>query len=219
MATREQNIGLPALDSVESLAERLQGISDRDGVRALEAGLPGATRLTRRFLREAYNSSGLGKKSGDLYRAVGKAEVELKVNKTGRSGLRISFPNVGDEKFYTYAGATNYGATHGLKDVGGDSYGKVGQRRRKQLKTKLERLRPGGRAVSAGQNLILDAHSVKVNKYGSKVADTNLGRVTVTKAYNYFKLTPSKQKRVIGELFEGARVYLDNVIKKAIKGR
>ena len=73
--------------------------------------------------------------------------------------------------------------------------------------------------VKAAQGLSFRGAEVGRTKAGSAKVDTTLGTATVTKAFDYYNLKPSKKQRVVGAIFREARNVLREKIRKRLRRR
>jgi hypothetical protein len=216
-----------ALDAIIDLAERVDGIDNRDYVAALEHAAPQATQEARNALVSNYRASGVETRTGKLLRAIKGSILEVVVNKAGGAYVKVSMPSGKDKNFYIAANSVNYGRVNSKdfdvkeeriqRSIAGP-YEKVGIRkagakRRQKLKASIHN-KKGGRLVNAAQGLSYDAKAVGKTKAGSAKVDTTLGSATVTKAFDFFKLKQSQKLKISRILFKGARAYLEEKLSR-----
>jgi len=222
-----------ALQKLADLAGAIEGISPRDMVKALEFGAQEAEPLAQEFAVGNFGRSGVKSRSGELLSAVSNSSLSLVAGGRGGSMLNFSLESGKKKDFYVRANAVEYGAIRSpegnqgsLKDVRNiqdtgtatQFHRKIGKRRRSALKETLQgKINTGSRAQKIARGLTLDTESVKVTKAGSVSAQTSLGKVTVTKAHDYFKLTKSQIKVVTAEVVSEAWFFLQNMIGRKVK--
>jgi len=200
-----------ALSSIIELAERVDGIHERDYTKALESALPQATREARRYLVANYRESGVKTQSGELLRGIKRAVLSVDKGKGG-SYVRVAMPSGKDKAFYVAANSVNYGRVNS-KALGG-SENKSGAKKRRKLKSSIQKGKRGGRLASAGADLSYDTKSIGKTKAGSAKVDTTLGSATVTKAFDFYKLKEAQRKKIQNTLLTGAQEYLEEKLSK-----
>jgi hypothetical protein len=216
-----------ALQSLSDMAAAIDSIGPADVRKALEFGTQEAEQLAQDFAVKNFNKSGVKSRTGELKRAVGNSRLQLIGGGRGASLLNFGLDPGKDKDFYIRANAVNYGAIRSpegnkgeLKEIHAISGGmttqlhrKIGKRRRTKLKAALQgEIKKGSRAQKIARGLTLDTESVKISKAGSVSAQTSLGAVTVTKAFDYFKLSSSQTRQIVNEVVGEAIFYLENLI-------
>jgi len=220
------------LDDLIGMAEDIASLNEKDYEEAIEAGIPAGEKIGRKFLLNSLKRSGIKRRSGDLRTAVAKSNLLFFPG--GKGGmLRFYLGSDQGKDLYTYANALNYGRVNSsefnqvtLKDVQRIKYAgttvkpyrKVGAKRRKKLKNKVHG-GSSGNLVKAANGLSYKGGTLSKTKAGSVVVETTLGTATVTKAFDFYKIKGSKEKRVLGEIFQVAREHLRAKIKKKMKRR
>jgi len=216
-----------ALDAIIDLADRVDGIDNRDYVKALEHAAPQATQEARNALVSNYRASGVKTRTGELLRALKRSILEVQVTKGGGAYVKVSMQSGKDKKFYISANSVNYGRVNSKdfdvkedrmqRSIGGrmEKVGirKAGAKRRQKLKASLQK-KGGSRLVNAAQGLSYDAKAVGKTKAGSTTVETTLGSATVTKAFDFFRLSGSQKAKISRILFKGARAYLEEKLSK-----
>jgi hypothetical protein len=221
-----------ALDSIVKFADAVDSIGQTEIRDALEFGAQEAEPLAQEFAVKNFSKSGVKSRSGELKRAVGNSRLQLIGGGRAASLLNFGLQPGKDKDFYVRANAVNYGAVRTpegnqgtLKEVraisGGTTiqlYRNIGEKRRQKLKKSLQGgVRSGSRAHKIANGLTLDTQSVKVSKAGSVSGQTSLGAVTVTKAFDFFKLSRSQTRQIVNEVVNEAIFYLENLIERKAK--
>lgn len=214
------------------MADGISSIGADDYRKAIENTIPTVQRLVRQLMISNLKQSGLKRRSGELENAVANTEVFLRTEGKGGHGIVIAMPRNKSTESYKKYGSLNYGSVRSteftkktekiVRAIGGGfeirQFRKVGAKKKAKLKKNLQNAGDSNsRQISGGTGLIADKQTVKVNKYGSVEAETNLGGVTVTKAFNFFKLSNSQWSRVLGVLNEGVKIEMDKIIKSKMK--
>jgi hypothetical protein len=221
-----------SLQQLADFASAIDSIGPSDVRKALEIGAQEAEATAQGFAVKNFNASGVKSRTGELKRAVGNSRLQLIGGGRGASLLNFGLDPGKDKDFYVRANAVNYGAIRTpegnqgtLKEVQAISGGKtvqlyrnIGKRRRLKLKKALQSgIKTGSRAQKIAKGLTLDTESVKVSKAGSVSARTSLGSVTVTKAFDFFKLSKSQTRQIVNEVIAEAIFYLENLIERKAK--
>ena len=200
-----------ALTSIIELADKIDGIDKSDYMDALESAKPRATREARKYLVQNYRASGVETQSGELLRAIKKAELTIDNAKKGGTFVRVGMQPGKDKEFYVAANSVNYGRVTGRGIKGG---GNGGARKRRKLKDSIAKGGKGSKLKSAGAGLSYDAETVGSTKAGSATVSTTLGSATVTKAFDFYKLKKSQGARVRDILLRGAQAHLEEKLSK-----
>jgi hypothetical protein len=222
-----------SLQKLADLAGAIESIKPRDLVKALEFGAQEAEGIAQDFAVKNFGRSGVKSRSGDLLSAVSNSKLALIAGGGGASLLRFSLEPKLSKEFYIRANAVEYGAirspegrqgtlksVRNIPDTGRNVqlHRNIGKRRRSALKKKLQgKIDKGSRAQKIAGGLTLDTGTVTVTESGSVSGQTSLGKVTVTKAHNYFKLSAPQMKTVINEVVSEAWFYLENLIGRKAK--
>ena len=218
-----------ALQKLSDLAESIDSIGPSELRKALEFGAQEAEGMAQDFAVRNYNASGVKTRSGDLKSAVSNARLQV----ANKSLLRFSLEPGKKKDFYIRANAVEYGAirtaegskgtlknVRNISDTGTTTqlHRNIGKRRRSALKKSLQgKIEKGSSTQKVARGLSLDTGSVKVTKAGSVSGQTSLGKVSVTKAHDYFKLRQGQMKLVVDEVISEAYFFLENMIGRKVK--
>ena len=217
-----------SLERLADMASAIEGIGPTELKRALEFGAKEAEPLAQEYAVRNYNKSGVKTKTGELKSSVSNGRLML----VG-SRLNFSLEPGKDKKFYIRANAVEYGAIRSpegnkgkLKSVRniGDTgrtmqlHRNIGSKKRQKVKSALQgKINKGNRAQKVAQGMTLDTATVKVTKSGSISGQTSLGKVTVTKAIDYFKLSNRQQLVIVNEVVKEAWFFIENIIGRKVK--
>ena len=217
-----------SLERLADMASAIEGIGPTELKRALEFGAKEAEPLAQEYAVRNYNKSGVKTRTGKLKSAVSNSRLIM----AGKAMLNFSLEPGKKEDFYIRAGAVEYGAIRTpegnkgtLKTIQAIPGGKttqlhrnIGKRRRAKVKQTLQgEVNKKNRLQKVGQGLTLDTASVKVSKAGSVTGQTSLGSVTVTKAFDYFKLSNRQKAVIVNEVVKEAWFFIENIIGRKVK--
>jgi len=221
-----------ALEAIISMAKSVEDINQDDYAEALDDAVPFVVGEARRMLVANYNSSGVKTRSGDLLKAIKRSFLEVFIDDRGGAFFKASMPPELPDSFYIRANAVNYGRVNSsdfnrvsLRDVRNiENSGrtvravrKVGAKRRRKLKDKIQRGNLKG-LVKPAKGLSFSATATSKTKAGSTVVKTSLGTATVTKAFLYYYLLGSQKARLRRALVRRARGILEEKLGNALKG-
>ncbi len=193
----------------------------------MEFGAKETEPLAQEYAVRNFNKSNVNSKTGELKRAVGNSRLLV----TEKGWLNLSMDPGKNKKFYVRANAINYGAIRApegnkgsLKTIRGISGGTttqfhriVGDKKRSAVKKALQgELKKGSRLQKVAQGLTLDTGTVKISKSGSISGQTSAGKVTVTKAFDYFKLSNRQKAVITEEVIKEAWFFIENLIGRKV---
>lgn len=190
-------------EKAEKSIDKTISKSDEKVQRAIAVMESQATALVRSMLVSNYGSSGVKTKTGKLKDALNNAIVKILIR--GRNPrLVIMMPkNIsaydkkdGGGNFYEAAAAVNYGALRASKEKN--------VKRRRAMKTKLQRSSVGKTAVTQGHIIT----TVAETQEGSKVA---AGGTSATKGFHFWELSAEQQVQVRDLVM---RIFTDMVLKR-----
>jgi hypothetical protein len=217
-----------ALEKLANMASAIEGIGPSELKKALEFGAKETEGLAQDYAVRNYNASSVKTRTGELKSAVANGRLLLVGSK-----LNYSLKANKSKKFYIRANAVEYGAVRtsdgnkgtlkdvrNIKDAGTTTklYRNIGDKRRAKVKKVLQgKIEKGTRAQKIAQGMTLDTGSVKLSKSGSISGQTSLGKVTVTKAIDYFKLSSRQQAVIVEEVVKEAWFFIENLIGRKVK--
>jgi hypothetical protein len=214
------------LDELIAMADRIGSVSGGDYMLALRSALPEARDVAVRELVKSYVASGVQTKSGATLSAVKNSDVRISDSK-GRARIQIFMKSSGGgDQFYRYANSVNYGRVNSKdldsavesiysKVTGARTRKRYGQNTKRNLKNKIENSNGKG-IISVGRGLTANKGTIQTTDAGSKKVQTNMGSATVTKAFNYFYLSPGQKASVRIAITDGAKKYLEEKLGSLI---
>ena len=219
-----------SLQAIIRMTERVGDIDQQDYIDALKSAVPEARREAQKQLKANYNASGVKTRTGRLLRAITNSLMEVFIDKKGSGRVKVSLPGGKDKDFYVAANSVNYGrvnskdfdikTTKTVRSIEGPlitrEQSRAGRKRRQKLKEKVQKGLGKGRLVNVARGLAVDASKTRTTKAGSAIVETTLGTATVTKAFDFYKLSPSQELKIVRVLYKGAREYLERMFQKAI---
>jgi hypothetical protein len=149
------------------------------------------------MLVQNYNSSGVKTRTGTLLSNIKKANISIKI-KGAAPELQIKMPQEGSLKKYKGKNADETYKAINAVDAGSVRTGMhMGQKANKKIKKKYQKGKAGvdviaGMIVDMGDDGSITSTDTKQNK----------SKISVTKAYDFFKLTKSQIQRVETDLRE-----------------
>jgi hypothetical protein len=232
MATKRIEFGesISELDRLIGFAEEIGNLDQQDYIDAFKVGVPEAQKMAGQFLSANLASSGVKSNTGDLAKAVGNPAMSVVASKDGVY-VHVQPDPKNTNRMFTILSSVNYGRVNSeafdettvrrQRAIGGGfetvKVKNVGDKNRRNLKNKLQNLGSKQGIVKAGRGLSFGTGSLGKTRAGSTTVETSRGRATVTKAFDYYKISPSQSRQILGVLFRGAAEHLKSKIKKSLR--
>jgi len=204
-----------SLNKILELTKSIESISERDVNDAMDFGAKEAQTTARKFAQTNLRGSGIKSRTGALRRQLANSELYFKSGGAGRAMVIFSMPSGKSEKDYKKAGSLNYGAIRTSKKDSSLA-NSIGAKRKQTIKKNIGKSTKGG-STKLALNILADTGSIYQTKSGSISGNTTVGKISVTKGFNFFQLKQGQQTKVTEIVLSSAVNFLQKLIERKVK--